>query len=122
MSRLLFFTSAISVLLFLLVLFSVRRARIRAEYSVGWLLAAVALFALSRSEWLLKRAAQMLQIEQPPVVLLVGVFGVFLLLFFWASILLSQLRDDTVALVQRIAILEFQVQCLKGNGKDGADR
>ncbi len=122
MSRLLFFTSAISVLLFLLVLFSVRRARIRAEYSVGWLLAAVALFALSRSEWLLERAAQMLQIEQPPVVLLVGVFGVFLLLSFWASILLSQLRDDTVALVQRIAILEFQVQYLKGHGEGSADR
>ena len=121
MSRLLFFTSAISVLLFLLVLFSVRRARIRAEYSVGWLFAAIALFVLSRSEWLLQRAAQMLHIEQPPVVLLVGVFGVFLLLFFWASILLSQLRDDTIALVQRIAILEFQVNHLKVNGKIGQD-
>ncbi len=117
MSRLLVFTSAISVLLFLLVLFSVRRARIRAEYSVGWLVAAAALFGLSRSEWLLRAGAAMLHIEQPPVVLLVGVFVVFLLLFFWASILLSQLRDDTVALVQRIAILEFQLHHLRDHGE-----
>lgn len=127
MSRLLFFTSAISILLFLLVLFSVRRSRIRVEYSVGWLFASLALFVLSRSQWLLERAALALHIEQPPVVLLLGVFGVFLLLFFWASILISQLRDDTVALVQRIAILEFQVNHMRQlppapHGKSSKDR
>jgi hypothetical protein len=109
MSRLLLFTSAISILLFLVVLFSVRRSQIRAEYSVGWLIASVALFALSRSSWLLDRSARFLHIDQPPVVLLLGLFFVFLLLFFWASILISRLRDDTVALVQRIAILEYHI-------------
>jgi hypothetical protein len=113
MSRLLLFTSAISVLLFFVVLFSVRRAHIRAEYSVGWLVASLALFGLSQSSWLLDRAAQMLHIDQPPVILLVGVFGVFLLLSFWASTLISSLRDDTIALVQRIAILEYHVQHLR---------
>lgn len=121
MSRLLLFTSTLSVLLFVLVLFSVRRSRIRAEYSVGWLLAAAALFGLSRSSGLLERAARFLRIEQPPVVLLLGVFGVFLLLFFWASILISRLRDDTVELVQRLAILEFQVNHLR-NGTSGDQR
>jgi hypothetical protein len=116
MSRLLLFTSAISVLLFLVVLFSVRRSHIRAEYSVGWLIASVALFALSRSSWLLERSANFLHIDQPPVVLLLGLFGVFLLLFFWASILISRLRDDTIALVQRIAILEYQINSIQ-NGQ-----
>ena len=113
MSRLLYFTSALSVILFLVVLFSVRRSRIRAEYSVGWLVASVALFALSQSSWLLERVARAFRIQEPPVVLLLGVFGVFLLLFFWASILISRLRDDTIALVQRIAILEFHVEHLR---------
>lgn len=116
MSRLLLFTSAISVLLFLVVLFSVRRSRIRVEYSVGWLLASVALFVLSRSSWLLARMAQLLGIQDPPIVLILGLLGVFLLLFFWVSILISRLRDDTVALVQRIAILEFHVQHLLETG------
>ncbi len=113
MSRLLIFTSALSVILFFVVLFSVRRSRIRAEYSVGWLVASVALFALSLSSRLLERVAQVLHIQEPPVVLLLGFLGVFLLLFFWASILISRLRDDTIALVQRIAILEFHVQHLR---------
>lgn len=113
MSRLPFFISSISVLLFLLVIISVRRSRIRAEYSVGWLLAAVALFCLSRSGWLLNGLARVFRVDQPPEVLLLGVFGVFLLLFFWASILISRLRDDTIELVQRIAILEFQMNHLQ---------
>ena len=119
MSRLLLFTSALSILLFLVVLFSVRRSHIRAEYSVGWLIASAALFGLSRSSWLLDKSASLLHVEQSPVVLLLGLFGVFLLLFFWASILISRLRDDTIALVQRIAILEYQVQHLKHNGASG---
>lgn len=109
MSRLLLFTSAISILLFFVVLFSVRRSHIRAEYSVGWLIASAALFGLSQSSGLLERSARFLHIEQPPVVLLLGLFVVFLLLFFWASILISRLRDDTIALVQRIAILEYHI-------------
>jgi len=127
MSSLPLFTSAVSVLLFLLVLFSVRRSHIRAEYSVGWLLASVVLFALSRSEWLLEALARFLHIDQPPVLLILGIFAIFLLLFFWASILISRLRDDTIALVQRLAILEFQIQHLNNavqfeNGKTKAER
>jgi hypothetical protein len=124
MSRLLLVTSAISVLLFLIVLFSVRRSHIRSEYSVGWLVACIALFGLSRSSWLLERTARLLHIDQPPVILLLFVIGVFLILFFWASILISRLRDDTIALVQRIAILEFHMQHLEPAGlilKDGQD-
>ena len=82
MPRLLVFTSAISALLFLIVLFSVRRSHIRVEYSVGWLIASFALFALSRSAGLLQKVSTILRIEQPPVVLLLGVVGVLLILFF----------------------------------------
>ena len=124
MSRLLFFTSLISALLFLLVLISVRRSHIRVEYSVGWLLASAALFGLSRSGWMLESAARLLRIEQPEVVLLLGVFGVVLILAFWGSILISRLRDDTIALVQRTAILEFQLENLNRemNGSHASGR
>src|SRR5450432_1003843 len=114
MSRLLLSMSAMSVLLFLIVLISVRRSHIRVEYSMGWLAAAVALFGLSRSSWLLERASQALHFGEPAVILLGCVFGVFLLLFFWASISLSRLRDDTIELVQRLAILEFRQRYLNG--------
>jgi hypothetical protein len=112
MSRLLLFVSFVSALLFLIVLFSVRRSHIRVEYSVGWLVASAALFVLSRSAWLLESVAHVLHIQQPAVILLLGVFGVLLILAFWGSILISRLRDDTIALVQRTAILEFQLETL----------
>ena len=48
MERLLNVMTGASVLLIVLVLVSVRRAHIRVEYSVSWLLAGVALLVLSR--------------------------------------------------------------------------
>src|SRR5437763_1786229 len=46
MDRLLNVTTGVSLLLLLIVLFSVRRAHIRAEYSVSWLVAAAAILCL----------------------------------------------------------------------------
>ena len=47
MDRLLNVTAVLSVILLIVVLASVRRAHIRVEYSVSWLLAAVAMLALA---------------------------------------------------------------------------
>src|SRR5262249_13860974 len=49
MDRLLNVTAGLSVVLLIVVLASVRRAHIRVEYSVSWLLAAVSMLVLSRS-------------------------------------------------------------------------
>ena len=48
MDRLLNFTTGMSVLLIALVLTSLRRAHIRVEYSVSWLMASLAILVLSR--------------------------------------------------------------------------
>ena len=50
MDRLLNVTAGLSVLLLIVVLASVRRAHIRVEYSVSWLLAAAAMLVLSRKK------------------------------------------------------------------------
>jgi len=49
MQSLLTVTTVLSIVLLLLVLISVRRAHIRVEYSVSWLLAAGAMLVLSRA-------------------------------------------------------------------------
>ena len=113
MDRLLNLLTVLSGLLLLLVLASVRRAHIRVEYSVSWLLAAAALLILSRSRGLLEAAAQRLGLAEPPLVLLLIVGGVFLLMFYRHSVILSRLRDDNIALAQRLAILEFHLQTLQ---------
>ena len=109
MEQLLNVTGGLSVLLLTLVLVSVRRAHIRVEYSFSWLIAAVALLALSRNGTLLQKIARLLGIQNAPVALLLIAASIFLLMFFRFSVIISDLRDDNIALAQRLAILEYHV-------------
>ncbi len=114
MERLLHWTTALSILLILLVLGSVRRAHIRVEYSVAWLIASVSLLVLSLSPSALEHAATWFGITYPPVALLLIAGAVFLLVFFRLSVIISKLKDDNIALAQRLAIVEFRQQSGKG--------
>ena len=110
MDRLLNFTSLLSVLLAILVLASVRRAHIRVEYSVSWLAAAAALFLMSRSGGVLGEVARHLGLAYAPMALVLMAGVVFLLIFFRFSVIISKLRDDNVALAQRLAVLEYRLE------------
>jgi hypothetical protein len=113
LDRLLNVMTGLSVLLILLVLVSVRRARIRVEYSVTWLVGAAALLVLSRARGLLGSMADLLGVTYPPLALLLIVGCVFLIIFYRFSVIISQLKDDNIALAQRVAILEYHIQSLK---------
>ena len=113
MDRLLDVMTVASVLLIVLVLASLRRAHIRVEYSVSWLVAGVALLVVSRSPSLFEAASRFLGISDPPLALLLIIGGVFLLMFYRFSIVMSKLRDDNIALAQRLAILEFHLRSLQ---------
>lgn len=102
--------SVLSVALMVLVLFSVRRAHIRVEYSVSWLGAAVVLLILSRSRGLLSWIAQYLGLESYALALVILVFCVFIVVFYRFSVILSDLKDANIAMAQRLAILEYQLQ------------
>jgi hypothetical protein len=113
MDRLLHVMTIACALMILLVLASVRRAHIRVEYSVSWLLAAAALLVLSRAHEVLNMIARALGFLYPPLALLMIVGCVFVIMFFRFSIIISKLRDDNIALAQRLAILEYHLQSLK---------
>ena len=115
MDRLLNVMTGTSVLLIVLVLASLRRAHIRVEYSVSWLVAAVALLIVSRSHALLDAAAEFLGISYPPLALLLIIGCVFLLMFYRFSIVISKLRDDNIALAQRLAIVEYRLGARRGD-------
>jgi hypothetical protein len=112
MDRLLNFTTGMSVLLIVLVLASVRRAHIRVEYSVSWLLASVAILVLSRSRKLLEAAASQLGVADPPMALMLLAGCVFVIIFYRFSLIISKLKDDNIALAQRVAILEYHLQTI----------
>src|ERR1700724_9404 len=102
MDHLLSVLTILSGVMLLFVLVSVRRAHIRVEYSVSWLLAAAALLILSRSRGMLEAAAQKLGLADPPLALLLVIGCLFLLMFYRFSVIISKLRDDNIALAQRL--------------------
>lgn len=114
MERLLNVTTVVAIVLLLIVLFSIRRAHIRVEYSVSWLFAAVGLLALSRVPSIMQYAAERIGLgSDPPLALFLSAASVFLIMFYRYSIIVSHLRDDNIALAQRVAILEFHIQHLR---------
>jgi hypothetical protein len=112
MDRMLAVMAAFSIVLLLLVLVSVRREHIRVEYSVSWLAAAIVLLVLSRSKSLLTRVTEWLGVSDVALAILIISGGVFLIVLYRLSIVISNLKDQNVALVQRVAILEFRLETL----------
>jgi hypothetical protein len=112
MDRLLSIIAGFSLILIAVVLFNIRRAHIRVEYSVSWLGAALVLLALSMSPWLLGHVAHLIGLNDLPVSLLLIVGALFLVVFFRFSVVMSDLKDANIALTQKVAILEYQLNAL----------
>jgi len=112
MERLLLVTTGLSLALLLMVLFSIRRAHIRVEYSVSWLGAAFVLLLLSRSHWLMNQIASAVGLSYPPMAILMVVISLFLIVLYRFSLVISDLKDSNIALAQKVAILEFQIQTI----------
>jgi hypothetical protein len=121
MNHLLNVMAVASCILLVAVLVSLRRSHIRVEYSVSWLAAAVALLVLSRSHTILLWITNVLGVNDPPVTLIMIVFCVFLVVFFRFSVIISDLKDANVAMAQRVAILEYQVESLNHEGQQALE-
>lgn len=113
MQSLLQITTVLSVCLLLMVLFSVRRAHIRVEYSITWFVAAALMLLLSRARPVLDYATHHFGIPDTPLTLFLTVGSIFVIMFFRLSVIISSLRDDNIALAQRVAILEYHIQSLR---------
>jgi len=110
MDRLLTVMTVLSAALMLIVLFSVRRSHIRVVYSVSWLTAAFVLLVLSRSRGLLNWLSAFLGVTDAQLTLIMLVLAVFLIVLYRFSLIISNLKDANIALTQRLAIVEFQLQ------------
>jgi hypothetical protein len=120
MERLLNVTTGLSILLVAMILFSVRRSHIRVEYSVSWLLAAAFMLILSRARPVLEYVTRHAGIPDTPLTLFLTAGSVFLIMFFRFSVIISHLRDDNIALAQRVAILEFHIKSLSQTNQGAA--
>ena len=112
MDRLLNVMTVASLLLIGLVLISVRRQHIRVEYSVSWLVAGLALLMLSLWRNLGERIAVALGVPGLAITLLTVCGVVFVAVLFAFSLRISELKDSSITLAQRVAILEFRLESL----------
>ena len=112
MDRLLNVLAVLSLAMIVAVLASVRRAHIRVEYSVSWLLAGLALLGLSRSAAALQWIGRLLGAADPGSALLMAAGAIFLVILFRFSLRISGLKDANIALTQRIAILEYRLETI----------
>ena len=112
MDRLLSVVNLLSLLLLFFVLISVRRQRIRVEYSVSWLAAAAALFALTFSTAPTTWIGRLLGVTGGPTVLVIMILAAFLAVFYRFTSIISDLKDNNVALAQRVAVLEYLISSL----------
>ena len=112
MDRLLNVVNLLSLLLLLFILFSVRRQRIRVEYSVSWLAAAAVLFGLTFSPAPTNWIGGWIGLPGGPTVLVIMILAAFIAIFYRFTSIISDLKDNNVALAQRVAVLEFLISSL----------
>ena len=120
MDHLLNVTTGLSVVLLIVVLVSVRRAHIRVEYSISWLVAAGAMLVLSRARPVLDAVRRLIGLPDTPLTLFLLGGGALLIMFFRFSVIISHLRDDNIALAQRVAILEYHLRSIGSHEKQEA--
>jgi hypothetical protein len=112
MDRLFDVVAVFSLVLIVWVLSSVRRAHIRVEYSVSWLLAGAVLLVLARWRTLDDWMAAALGISDSFIALAMIAGAAFLVVLYRLSLRISGLKDSSITLAQQVAILEFQLKAL----------
>jgi hypothetical protein len=75
---------------------------------------------LSRAHPLLDAIRNVTGLPDSPLTLFLPAGGVMVIMFFRFSVIISHLRDDNVAMAQRLAILEYHLQTLKNHEKQEA--
>src|ERR1700719_2636258 len=122
MDRLFDVVAVFSLVLIVWVLSSVRRAHIRVEYSVSWLLAGTVLLVLARWRTLDDGMAAALGISDSFIALAMFAGAAFLVVLYRLSLRISGLKDSSITLAQQVAILEFKLKALNEKIKTPAAR
>lgn len=95
-----------SVALFAFVIDFIRRGLLKEKYSVLWIVAALAIMALSVKKGLLDAIAGVLGIAYPPSLLFLVAFIFILLINLHFSVVISILHEKNKALVQELTLIK----------------
>ncbi len=107
--------------LFLIVVFDlVRRRKLAEEYSLLWIVVALALLALAIRREIIHDAARWLGVYYPPVVLLLVLIVMVFATSLWFSVVMSRQRRQIERLIEETAILSAELRELRDPGPAGA--
>jgi hypothetical protein len=93
----------------------VRRRRLTEEYSLIWIVCAVALLALSLWRNLLDLAASALGVHYPPALLLLALTFFVVIVSLYFSVVVSRQRHQIERLVEELALLDAEVRALQAS-------
>jgi hypothetical protein len=100
----------VSVLLLLVVVELVRRRKLVEEYSIIWIIGALALLGLSIWRDLIDRTARLLGVHYPPSALLMLLAAVVFVALLWFSVILSNQRRLIERLMEETAVLAAELR------------
>jgi hypothetical protein len=100
---------AVSLVLLTVVLELVRRRRLSEEYSLIWIVCAVALLGLSVARRRLDRIALSLDIYYPPALLILVLFFFVFVASLYFSVVISRQREQIERLIEEVAVLSALV-------------
>lgn len=104
---------AASIVLLLVVLELVRRRRLVEEYSLLWVLAALALIGVSLRRDLLDSTARWLNVHYPPAVLVLLLVFIVFVASLCFSVILSRQQQQIEKLIDETAILSAEIRELR---------
>ena len=112
---------AASVVLLLVVLELVRRRRLVEEYSLLWVLAALALIGVSLRRDILDSTARWLNVHYPPAVLVLLLIFIVFVASLCFSVILSRQQQQIERLIDETAILSAEIRELRKARTENAD-
>jgi hypothetical protein len=101
------------------VLELVRRRKLTEEYSLLWIIAAIALLTLAFSRPLLHAAASWLGIFYPPAILLLVLVVLVFAALLYFSVVVSRQKQQIERLVEEVGILAAEVRDLRKSRATG---
>jgi len=112
---------AASVVLLLVVLELVRRRRLVEEYSLLWVVAALALIGVSLRRDILDSTARWLNVHYPPAVLVLLLIFIVFVASLCFSVILSRQQRQIERLIDETAILSAEIRELRKARAENSD-
>ena len=100
------FSIIFSIFLLVLIVYLIRKKKVREEYAILWIAIFVMFLVLSAFRGLIDKFSSLLGIQYQPAALFLILFACLFLLVFHFSIVISEMKKKMNALAMTVSILE----------------